>query len=148
MQDNYSSEEEFEGPTPSENEARNTRVEEFRQRLAKWKKSHLNTLTKDTQNDQVLNVFLKDCGDLYMLLRDVLEGRGASEKLRNHAIWKQVGGTQNGFFPVRSPMDRTEMSQVVFRDLVEFPFTFNTKLVNSFPRRNSMEDAEIIPNEE
>jgi hypothetical protein len=131
-----------------ERQARDDRIEEFRQRLAKWKKAHLDEITKDNQQTTALNKYIDDCSDLYFLLRDVLEGHPASIQLRNHSLWKQVGGTQNGFFPVRSPIDRTEMNQVIFRDLVEFPYTFNTKLTNAFPRRNSLEDAEIIPNEE
>ena len=147
MEDDYTSDDQ-EGPSPEETTARNDRIEDFRQRLAKWKKDHLNEITKDTQDNRALNKYLSDCAMLHFMLRNVLEGGQPTPELRNHSIWKQIGGTQNGFFPIRSPIDRTEMSQVVFRDLVEFPFTFNTKLTNSFPRRNSMEDAEIIPNEE
>lgn len=134
--------------TPGEQKMRDDRVEEFRQRLANWKKNHLDTITKDNQHTTALNTFTTDCSDLYFLLRDVLEGHSPSETLRNHTLWKQLGGQKNGFFPVQSPMDRTELNQVIFRDLVEFPYTFNTKLINSFSRRNSLEDAEIIPNEE
>lgn len=134
--------------TPSEQTTRDSRIEEFRQRLAAWKKQHLDTITKNNQHTTALNTFTNNCSDLYFLLRDVLEGRPPSETLRNHSLWKQIGGQQNGFFPVRSAMDRTELNHVIFRDLVEFPYTFNTKLINSFPRRDSLEDAEIIPNEE
>lgn len=146
MEEEYDSSEYEEHPT--EQKTRDARVEDFRQRLATWKKQHLDTVTKDNQHTTALNSFTTDCSELYFLLRDVLEGHPPSATLRNHSLWKQIGGQQNGIFPVQSPMDRTELNQVIFRDLVEFPYTFNTKLINSFPRRDSLEDAEIIPNDE
>lgn len=134
--------------TSLEKKERDTRIEDFRQRLATWKKLHLDGITKNSQDTTALNTFTNDCSDLYFLLRDILEGRRPSETLKNHSLWKQIGGQKNGVFPVQSAIDRTELNHLIFRDLVEFPYTFNTKLINSFPRRDSLEDAEIIPNDE
>jgi hypothetical protein len=141
-----------ESPIPSESpqeiEARNDRLEQFRQTLASWKKTQLNNTTKDEQDVTKLNKFIDDCSALYLELRDVIDGKKPSRTLENHSLWKQMGGQQNQYFPIKSPLDRAEMSHIVFRDLVEFPFTFNTSLINSFPRKDSLEDAEILSMED
>lgn len=141
-----------ESPIPSESaqdiEARNNRLEQFRQTLASWKKDQLNRTTKDEQDVEKLNKFINDCSALYVELRDVIDGKKPSRTLENHPLWKQIGGQQNTYFPIKSPLDRAEMSHIVFRDLVEFPFTFNTSLINAFPRKDSLEDAEILSMED
>ncbi len=130
--------------SPEETNQRTERLESFRQTLADWKKQELNSLTTDEQDVQKLNKFIDNCSQLYLELRDVIDGKKPSQSLENHPLWKQIGGKQNAYFPIQSPLDRAEMSHLVFRDLVEFPFTFNTRLINSFPRKDSLEDAEIL----
>ena len=45
-------------------------------------------------------------------------------------------------------MERADLLSSAYSDLIEFPFTYNNKLINAFPKKNSLEHAEIIPNQE
>jgi hypothetical protein len=45
-------------------------------------------------------------------------------------------------------MERADLISSAYSDLIEFPFTYNNKLINAFPKKNSLEHAEIIPNQE
>ena len=141
-----------ESPVPyesaQETNERNQRLNDFRNTIANWKKQQLNKTTEEQQDVTKLNKFIDDCSALYVELRDVIDGKKPSRALENHPLWKQIGGDRNNYFPIQSPLDRAEMSHIVFRDLVEFPFTFNTSLINSFPRKNSLEDAEILSMED
>jgi hypothetical protein len=49
---------------------------------------------------------------------------------------------------VDSGMERADLLSSAYSDLIEFPFTYNNKLINAFPKKNSLEHAEIIPNQE
>jgi hypothetical protein len=134
------------GPPPSQEEldAIEMKKNQFRTVLMEWKKKYLSDLTKEAQDTTVLNIFLKVCATLFYELRDVIEGRQPSKTLVQYSVWKHIQKLH--IFPVREPLLRIELSQVIFRDLVEFPFTFNSRLANSFLNRNSLEDTKIVPN--
>jgi hypothetical protein len=134
------------GPPPSQQELESieTKKNEFRTVLLHWKKSFLSELTKEAQDTTVLNTFLKECAILFYELRNVIEGQKARRALVSHPIWKRIQKLH--IFPVQEPLLRMELSQIIFRDLIEFPFTFNSRLANSFMNQNSLEHTQIVPN--
>ena len=135
------------GPPPSQEELDSIEQKktQLRETLLLWKKSYLTNLTKEAQDTTVLNTFLKTCAILFYELRDVIEGQKPSKTLLQYPVWKQIQKLH--IFPVQAPLMRIELTQVIFRDLLEFPFTFNSKLANSFLNQNSLEGTKIVPNE-
>lgn len=131
-------------PTISEEEKeeRQQRVDEIRIQVLTWKKKLLNAMTKDNQDTLVLNEFRNELVSLFYLLRDVLDGYEPSKELKSHELWQVL----EGYFPLHDGIERIDLTHTLFRDLVEYPFTFNTKLINGFLKKNSLEDAEILPN--
>jgi hypothetical protein len=125
-----------------ERDLRQERINEIRSRVLHWKKKLLNAMTKDNQDTLVLNEFRNELVSLYYLLREVMEGFEASPDLESHELWKTI----QEYFPLHDGIERIDLSQTLYRDLVEFPFTFNSKLINGFLKKNSLENAEILPN--
>lgn len=129
-------------PSQEEQRIREERVKAFRNTVLKWKKQLLNSITEDKQDTLVLEIFRNELSELFYLIRDVLEGQEPDEELVKHDIWKHI----EKYFPLEDAMERIDLTHLLYRDLVEFPFTFNSKLVNAFLKKNSLEDAEILPN--
>jgi hypothetical protein len=131
-------------PTGShdERDLRQERVNEIRNHVLSWKKKKLNTMTKDNQDTLVLNQFRNELVSLFYLLREVMEGFEPPSELKSHEIWKTI----HDYFPLYDGIERIDLTHSLYRDLVEFPFTFNSKLINAFLKKNSLEDAEILPN--
>lgn len=128
--------------TQEERDYRQERVDTIRQIVLVWKKKLLNSITKDNQDTLVLNAFRNDIANLFYLLRDVMEGYDPTPELQKHELWKSL----EQYFPLQDGIERIDLTHVLYRDLVEFPFTFNSKLINAFLKKNSLEDAEILPN--
>ncbi len=125
-----------------EQQVRQQRVEEIRSMIQGWKKELLNTMTNGNQDTLVLNQFRNELTNLFYLLRDVMEGYDPSEKLQAHPLWTSL----KVYFPLYDGVERIDLTHMLWRDLVEFPFTFNQKLINAFIQKNSLKDAEILPN--
>ena len=125
-----------------EQQDREERVKAVRKIVLDWKKNRLNAITKDNQDTLILNEFRNDLVRLFYLLRDVMEGDDPSQELEKHELWKEL----QDYFPLYDGIERIDLTHGLHRDLVEFPFTFNMKLVNAFLKRNSLQDAEILPN--
>lgn len=125
-----------------EKDARQTRVSEIRNHVLQWKKKLLNATTKDNQDTLVLNEFRNELVSVFYLLRDVMEGFDPSPELESHELWTSL----KDYFPLHDGIERIDLTQTLYRDLVEFPFTFNMKLTNAFLKKNSLEHAEILPN--
>lgn len=123
------------------------RLYAFRLALATWKRDSLNSFTENQQDPTKLNSFLATLTSLFFEFQKVLEGNRPSSFLEHHELWKRLTG-EIPFFPVQSPLERTVFKQILYRDLVEFPFTFNTDLIDRFPEKNSLEDAEILSSED
>lgn len=124
------------------------RVTAFRTAIATWKRDTLNSFTENQQDPTKLNSFLTNLTTLYYEFLKVLEGNRPSRVLLEHPLWKRLNSSDTQFFPVQSPLNRTVFKQILFRDLVEFPFTFNLELIDSFPEKNSLEDAEILSSDD
>ena len=142
MSDSETEKEMIELPSPEEQKHREERVKAFRNEILKWKKQLLNEITDDNQDTLVLEIFRNELNGIFYLLRDVLDGEEPEEELRAHEVWQRV----EKFFPLQDDIERIDLTHTLYRDLVEFPFTFNRKLINAFIEKNSLENAEILPN--
>lgn len=131
-------------PTISQEEkdTRQERVDAIRTHVLTWKKKLLNAMTKDNQDTLVLNEFRNELVSFFYLLRDVMEGYEPTPELESHELWLTI----KDYFPLHDGIERIDLTHTLYRDLVEFPFTFNTKLINAFLKKNSLENAEILPN--
>lgn len=131
-------------PTISQEEkdTRQERVDAIRTHVLTWKKKLLNAMTKDNQDTLVLNEFRNELVSFFYLLRDVMEGYEPTSELESHELWLTI----KDYFPLHDGIERIDLTHTLYRDLVEFPFTFNTKLINAFLKKNSLENAEILPN--
>ena len=111
---------------------------DFRAKILDWKRKQIDDVTRESQDTTVLNKYLRDSADLYKTIKDKLEGRT-----------ELVGGGGIDFnLNVASGMERANLLSAAYSDLVEFPFTYSKNLINAFPKTNSLEHAEIIPNQE
>jgi hypothetical protein len=126
-------------PVPEEIiDRREANKNDFRAKILEWKRKQIDNVTRESQDTTVLNKYLRDSADLYKTIKDKLEGRT-----------EIVGGGGIDFnLNVSSGMERANLLSAAYSDLVEFPFTYSKNLINSFPKTNSLEHAEIIPNQE
>ena len=135
-------EETFPTISQEEKDTRQERVNEIRSHILTWKKKVLNAMTKDNQDTLVLNEFRNELISFFYLLRDVMEGYEPTPELEAHEVWDTI----KDYFPLHDGIERIDLTHTLYRDLVEFPFTFNSKLINGFLKKNSLENAEILPN--
>jgi hypothetical protein len=135
-------EETFPTISQEEKDTRQERVNEIRSHVLTWKKKLLNAMTKDNQDTLVLNEFRNELVSFFYLLRDVMEGYDPTPELESHEVWATI----KDYFPLHDGIERIDLTHSLYRDLVEFPFTFNSKLINGFLKKNSLENAEILPN--
>jgi hypothetical protein len=111
---------------------------DFRAKILDWKRKQIDDVTRESQDTTVLNKYLRDSADLYKTIKDKLEGRT-----------ELTGGGGIDFnLNVSSGMERANLLSAAYSDLVEFPFTYSKNLIDAFPKTNSLEHAEIIPNQE
>lgn len=129
-------------------EGHESRMDAFRRTITTWKRESLNSFTENQQDATKLNSYLAKLTSLYFEFLRVLEGNRSSAALQQNSLWIALTTGETKFFPVASPLDRTVYKQILFRDLVEFPFTFNTDLMDRFPDKDSLEDAEILSSED
>jgi len=135
-------EESFPTISQEEKDTRQERVNEIRTHVLTWKKKVLNAMTKDNQDTEVLNEFRNELVAFFYLLRDVMEGYEPRPELESYEVWATI----QDYFPLHDGIERIDLTHTLYRDLVEFPFTFNSKLINAFLKKNSLENAEILPN--
>lgn len=118
-------------------ESREANKNAFRAKILEWKKKQIDDITRESQDTSVLNTYLRDSAALYKAIKDKLEGR-------TEIVGRGLDFNMN----VASGMERANLLSTAYSDLVEFPFTYNKNLIDSFPKTNSLEHAEIIPNQE
>lgn len=119
----------------------NQALRTFRSSLAKWKQTQLQELTQDEQDTMKLNAYLKLTGTAYTLLKDYIDSDGRKEV--DPLLQELVA-------PLGSPSSLSQeqlliLEDILFRDLVEYPFTYNTQLINSFTSKNAL-NTNIVPN--
>lgn len=95
----------------------------FRMKIAEWKKSELEPLVAESQETVQLNEYLRKTKELY-------------EKLLANPDSE----------PLSQQMSSVDFKFILDRDLIEAPFTYDTKLINSFSPRDNVFDGNIVPN--
>jgi hypothetical protein len=139
MSEDSDYEEEVITPVPEDLlQQRQAKKDAFRAKLLEWKSQRIDEITRENQDQTVLNKYLKEASDLYKSIREKLEGRAEFS-----------GGASVPDFDLNalSGMERADLLSAAYSDLVEFPFTYKKELINSLPKKNSLEGAEIIPNQ-
>jgi len=135
MSEDSEYEEEVITPIPEEIlQQRQAKKDAFRAKLLEWKSKRIDEITRQNQDQTVLNLYLKEAANLYKSIREQLEGRSE-------------GNILNLDLSMVSGMERADILSAAYSDLVEFPFTYKKELINSLPKKNSLEGAEIIPNQ-
>ena len=116
-------------------------IRNLRGAIGAWKQDQLGNITKETQDTQKLNEYLKLTGLAYQMLKKYIETQGKSPTDPLLAtIIESIG-----------PIDDLTIEEQILiedsftRDLLEYPFTYNTKLINSFQKSNVL-NTNIIPN--
>lgn len=113
----------------------------IRASLAKWKQEQLVNTTQDAQDTRKLNDYLKMTGLAYTMIKKYLDTHG---KMPTDPILKEIidsiGSLEN-----LSIEKQILLEDALFRDLIEYPFTYNMSLINSFEQRNVL-NTNIIPN--
>jgi hypothetical protein len=135
MSEDSEYEEEVITPIPEEIlQQRQAKKDAFRAKLLEWNSKRIDEITRQNQDQTVLNSYLKEAANLYKSIREQLEGRSE-------------GNILNLDLSMVSGMERADILSAAYSDLVEFPFTYKKELINSLPKKNSLEGAEIIPNQ-
>ena len=117
-------------------------VRDIRASLAEWKQEQLLTTTQDDQNTLKLNDYLKVTGLAYQMLKKYIDSHGkAPVDPVLHTIVDTIGPLDT-----LSLEDQLLLEDALFRDLVEYPFSYNRSLINSFEPRNVL-STKIIPNQ-
>ena len=115
------------------------RVDTFRKAISSWKKNQLDTTIGENQDTLLLNAYTKKTADLYYALKSYIENN-TSLSVTDEALSEALGD------PTTLTMDeRIQILQTLFRDLIEFRFTYDTTLINSFTPEEVL-DTNIIPN--
>lgn len=119
----------------------NTKVEDFRRKLSEWKQTQVDSILGENQDTMILNAYLKKSGSIYNDFQDHIElGKPLSGKSGAEEIL--------AFLPDLSSLDvdtRIQLLHILFRDLVEFPFTYDTKYTNSLQKEEAF-DTNILSN--
>lgn len=110
--------------------------------LAKWKETQLANSVGDDQDTTKLNTYLKLTALAHQKLQEYLTStttRPQTDPLLRELV--------NAIGPVSGLTSEESMlvEDALFRDLVEYPFTYNTRLINSFEQRNAV-TTKIVPN--
>lgn len=113
----------------------------IRKALATWKQAQLQNSVKEDQDTMKLNLFLKQTANAYYMLKDYLDSNTAivsDPSLRQ--IVEIIGDKQQ-----LSDEQEMLLRDSLFRDLIEYPFTYNTTLINGFSNSNAL-NTNIVPN--
>lgn len=113
----------------------------IRSALKEWKQTQLLDLLQDRQETTRLNDYIRLTGESYYMLKDYLDSNGTS------TIDPLLNPILNAIEDLSklSDEERIALDCYLFRDLVEYPFTYNTNLINSFETKNIL-DTNIVPN--
>ena len=116
-------------------------VQNLRGAISLWKQQQLSDTIKEDQDNGKLNDYLKITSLAHEMLKKYIESEGTLQidPMLNPIV--QSFGTLSGL----TSEQRMLLDEYIFRDLVEYPFTFNVGLINSFEKRNIL-DTNIVPN--
>lgn len=116
-------------------------IQHLREAIAKWKQEQLMDSLHDEQDTTKLNGYLKITALAYEMIKTYLHSQGTERYDPSlQPIIKAIG-------PISGLTDEEIMlvEHYLVRDLVEYPFTYNTRLINSFEKRNIL-NTKIVPN--
>lgn len=117
----------------------NAQTEKFRAALSRWKQNQVDTILGENQDTIILNTYLKKARSLYTMLSDHIEqGKPIIEE----------ESIQEVLSALPSEMDtdtRITILHSLFRDLVEFPFTYDTVYTNSLQKEEVL-NTNILSN--
>ena len=109
--------------------------------LAQWKHTQLQTSVKDEQDTTKLNVYLKQTANAYYQMKDYLNTDANTVSDPSLQDLLQIIGDKR----LLSQEEEMLLQEYLFRDLIEYPFTYNTSLINSFKTTNAL-NTKIVPN--
>lgn len=117
-----------------------TYIRNVRTAVAKWKQNQLVNVVQEDQDTTKLNSYLKLTALAHQMLKDYLDSNKSQvDPLLNEII--SIIGPVSGL----TSEEMMLLDDYLFRDLVEYPFTYNTQLINSFEKRNAF-NTKIVPN--
>lgn len=116
-------------------------VRNLRGAISIWKQQQLMDSIKEDQDNGKLNDYLKITALAHEMLKKYIDSQGQSQidPMLNTII--ESFGNLSGL----TSEQRMLVDEYIFRDLVEYPFTFNVGLINSFEKRNIL-NTNIVPN--
>ncbi len=116
-------------------------VRNLRGAISIWKQQQLMDSIKEDQDNGKLNDYLKITALAHEMLKKYIDSQGQSQidPMLNTII--ESFGNLSGL----TSEERMLVDEYIFRDLVEYPFTFNVGLINSFEKRNIL-NTNIVPN--
>ena len=116
-------------------------VRNLRASIAKWKQEQLQDITQDFQDTMKLNQYIQLTGKAYNMLKMYIDTQGTS-KMDSllQTIVDSIGPLNE-----LSMEEQMLVEDALTHDLLEYPFTYNTNLINSFDKRNVL-NTNIVPN--
>ena len=118
-----------------------TFIQNVRTSIANWKQEQLGNYVEEDQDTTKLNGYLKITAFAYDMLKDFLDSQG------KNTIDPNLTGIVQSIGPISglSSEELMLLEDYLYRDLVEYPFTYNLRLINSFEKRNAL-NTNIVPN--
>jgi hypothetical protein len=115
-------------------------IRNVRATVATWKQTQLLDSLQDDQDTTKLNGYLKLTALAHQMLKDYV----TSNKSQSDPLLRDI---VNAIGPISGLTSEELMllEDSLFRDLVEYPFKYNTNLINSFEKRNTF-NRKIVPN--
>jgi hypothetical protein len=109
--------------------------------ITQWKQSQLQNSVQDDQDTTKLNLFLEQTAVAYKNLKQYLESESYDlSDFSLSPILEAIGNKHQ-----LSHEEEVLLREYLFRDLIEYPFTYNTTLINSFRTTNAL-NTKIVPN--
>ena len=116
-------------------------IQNLRYVVAQWKHDQLRDITQEYQDTMKLNQYIKLTGLAYTMLKQYVDSQGTT---KTDPLLKTILDAI-GPLETLSIEEQILVEDVLTRDLLEYPFTYNTALINSFDKRNVL-NTNIIPN--
>jgi hypothetical protein len=117
-------------------------IENIRGSLALWKQEQLKEAIHEDQDTTKLNQYVKMTALAYDMLKGYVSSNGKNRVDPALATILQAIGSLDTL----SRDERMLLQEYLFRDLIEYPFTYNTRLINGFQKRNAV-NTNFVPNQ-
>lgn len=116
-------------------------VQQLRAKIASFKSAELENTIQEDQNTERLNGYLKLTSLAYEMLKRFIDTNGSSQLDPLLAPIASVLRKEKGL----SPEEKMLAKEYLFRDFIEYPFTYNSQLINSFDKSDIL-TTNIVPN--